>query len=146
MSAPQTPRPTAAERLPHGLHQSAPDTGGLESALGAVELRIAALGDSLTRPDPQATELAANELRAALGSAMSHFAQVARSGIVPPVLRRRLALASAQMAAQREALARATSALDQAMDILMPRATPAAVYTPYGASARTGTGKVIAAS
>jgi hypothetical protein len=53
-------------------------------------------------------------------------------------------MASGQIAAQREALSRATTALDQALDILVPRAD-AGLYSSQGAASRTS-GRVIAAS
>jgi hypothetical protein len=49
-------------------------------------------------------------------------------------LRRRLALASAQVASQRDALARATAALDRAIDVLMP-GHGAALYSASGTQA-----------
>jgi hypothetical protein len=132
--------------LPHGLHQAPPDTTELEAALAAVEQAIAALGHTLTRQDANAVEAAAGDLQVAMRAAMTSFAQVARRGNMPPPLRKRLAMASGQVAAQREALFRATSALDQALDILIPRpAADASVYSASGMSNR-GTGRVIAAS
>jgi alkylation response protein AidB-like acyl-CoA dehydrogenase len=132
--------------LPHGLHQSPPDTVELESALSVVEQAIATLGHTLTLQDPNAVEAAAGDLQVALRGAMERFAQVARRGTMPPALRRRLAMASGQVAAQREALFRATTALDQALDILIPQPEAAAsVYSAYGSGNR-GTGRVIAAS
>jgi len=50
-------------------------------------------------------------------------------------LRRRLASASGQVAAQRESLARATAALDRAIDVLLPRDVPA-LYNAIGGSDR----------
>lgn len=131
---------------PHGLHQAPPDTTALESALNSVEQAIAALGHSLTRPDANAIEAAAGDLQTAMRAALEHFAQVARGGAMPPALRQRFALASGQVAAQREALFRATSALDQALDILIPK-TPgeASVYSAQGTGSRSP-GRVIASS
>jgi hypothetical protein len=54
-------------------------------------------------------------------------------------------MASGQIAAQREALSRATTALDQALDILLPRGDDGGTYSSYGGQARS-TGRVIAAS
>ncbi len=70
---------------------------------------------------PPRVDRAAAELHRALAAAVDHFSRAARSGGVPPALRQRLALASGQVAAQREALARATASLDRAIDVLMPR-------------------------
>ena len=66
---------------------------------------------------------------------MSHFSDVARTGSVPPALRDRLAQASSQVVAQRESLARATAALDRALDVLLPR-EGAGLYSIYGAADR----------
>ncbi len=97
----------------------------LERPLRAVEDSLTALGLALHRQDSQAVDRVAAELHAALAAAVDHFTRAARSGGVPPVLRQRLALAGGQVAAQREALARATASLDRALDVLMPRhATP----------------------
>ena len=88
----------------------------------------------------------AGELRTAMRGAMGHFAQVQKRGVMPPEIRRRLAMASGQIAAQREALFRATTALDQALDILLPRGDAAAGYAAHGGAAARPTGRVIAAS
>jgi len=132
--------------LPHGLHQPSPDTGALEAALTDVELQLDRLREALTAQDPDAAERMAAELRRALTASMDRFAQAARRGVVPPAIRRRLAVASGQVAAQREALARATSALDQALEILIPRPTPASVYSSTGGASRSGPGRFLAAS
>jgi hypothetical protein len=54
---------------------------------------------------------------------------------VPPALRERLAQASGQVVAQRESLARATAALDRALDVLLPR-EGTGLYSIYGAADR----------
>ena len=113
----------------------------LERSLSAVEQRLASLGDALRERDAAAIDLHATELHRALADAVHRFAHAARSGGVPPVLRRRLANASGQVAAQRESLARATAALDRAIDVLMPGAPTGSVYSAHGVaerSARTG--------
>jgi hypothetical protein len=92
----------------------------LESAVAAVELRLGGLAAALRERDALAVELQANELHAALAAAVERFMQAARHGGVPDVMRRRLARASAQVARQRDALARATAALDRAIDVLLP--------------------------
>jgi hypothetical protein len=69
---------------------------------------------------------------------------VQRRGAMPPALRQRLAVASGQIAAQREALQRATTTLDQVLDEVLPRDS-ANVYSAAGVSSRS-TGRVIAAS
>jgi hypothetical protein len=115
---------------------SAPnDSPELEARLAAVESRLAALGNALRARDAVAIDLQASELHRALAAAVSHFSVVARTGSVPAALRERLALASSQVVAQRESLARATAALDRALDVLLPR-EGAGLYSIYGAADR----------
>ncbi len=112
----------------------------LERPLQGVEDSLTALGLALHQRDAQAVDRVAAELHAALAAAVDHFARAARSGGVPPQLRQRLARASGQVAAQREALARATASLDRAIDVLMP-AHPghAALYSATGGAERLNT-------
>ncbi|MEK8047705.1 hypothetical protein [Ideonella margarita] len=98
------------------------ETAELETCLGQVELHLAALGTALKQQDPAATEQAASDLHRALAAAVDRFSSAARHGGVPPTLRRRLAMTGGQVAAQREAVARATTALDRAIDVLLPDA------------------------
>lgn len=93
----------------------------LETPLQAIELGLASLGAALRSGDHAAIELQAGALHRALAEAVDRFSMAAREGQVPPALRRRLAHAGGQVAAQREALARATAALDRAIDALLPR-------------------------
>ena len=131
--------------LPHALNAAAPETSALEAALAEVERQIAAMSQALVAQDAPAAETVAAELRGALRGAMTHFAQVQQRGTMPPALRRRLAEAGGQIAAHREALLRATSALDQALDIILPREDAPAVYSATGPAGRP-TGRVIGAS
>ena len=110
----------------------------LERPLQMVEDSLTALGLALHRQDVQAVDRVAAQLHAALAAAIEHFSRAARTGGVPLPLRRRLALAGGQVAAQREALARATASLDRAMDVLMPRAVApaAALYSATGGADR----------
>lgn len=107
----------------------------LEDRLSAVEGRLAELGNALRARDTDGIDRHAAELHSALASAVSHFSDVARSGRVPPALRNRLATASGQVAAQRESLARATAALDRAIDVLLPRDSHP-IYSVLGAADR----------
>jgi len=110
---------------------------GLEGAITSIEDRLAALGIALRDRDERAVETHAHELHRALASAVQRFSQAARQpGGVSPLLRRRLMAASGQVAAQRESLARATAALDRAIDVLMPAPVPAAAYAAHGGLAR----------
>jgi len=116
----------------------------LEEALASVEMRLAALGEALRARDSAAIDLHATELHRALASAVDCFARASRSGPVPPAMRQRLASAGGLVAAQRESLARATAALDRAIDVLMPR-DAATLYSSQGGSDRGLRGGVIQA-
>ena len=118
---------------------SPPPSPELENALAAVELRLAALGAALHARDAAGIDLHASELHRALARAVDHFTRAANAGSLPVALRLRLASASGQVAAQRESLARATAALDRAIDVLLPRDS-AAVYSTFGAADRTPLG------
>ena len=116
----------------------------LEAPLDAVEQRLAALGAALAANDAGAIEGAAAELHRALAAAVDRFGRAAREGGVPMALRQRLAVAGGQVAAQRQALARATAALDQAIDLLLPAAASQG-YGAGGVNARQGqTGSLLA--
>ncbi len=105
----------------------------LEPLVAHVEQRLSALSDSLRERDVQAIEQQAQELHRALARAVECFMHAARHGGVPAPMRVRLARASAQLARQRESLSRATAALDRAIDVLMPGATPVGkVYSAQG--------------
>lgn len=127
------------------VSQAAFDASLLERPLQAVEEQLVALGSALHRQDVAAVDAAAAQLHAALAAAVDHFTLAARRGSVPAPLRQRLALASGQVAAQREALARATASLDRAIDVLMPRSAPASLYSSHGASERPGSGGALLA-
>ncbi len=118
-------------------------TADLEQPLSRVELQLHALADALRSNDSLALESAAAELHSALAAAVDHFRHAARQGSVPAPLRQRLAVASAQVAAQRESLARATAALDRAIDVLIP--SSASAYGAGGTGTRTvSTGSLLA--
>ena len=116
----------------------------LEASLAAVELRLAALGDALRERDSAGIDLHATELHRALAHAVDQFAGAARAGSIPLALRHRLASASGEVAAQRESLARATAALDRAIDVLIPRDGATAVYSAQGPDRGARGGSVLA--
>ena len=119
----------------------------LERPLRAVEDSLGALSLALHEQDTLAVDRVAAQLHTALAAAVDHFGRAARSGGVPPVLRQRLARASGQVAAQREALARATASLDRAIDVLMPRSLPTGtmLYSAAGSTDRlVGSGSLLA--
>ena len=111
------------------------DSPELEVRLAAVEARLSALGNALRARDPVAIDLQASELHRALASAVTKFSDAAKSGPLPPSLRHRLASASGQVAAQRESLARATAALDRAIDVLLP-GDSVPLYSALGSAER----------
>jgi hypothetical protein len=92
----------------------------LEMPIAEVENALTALGMALHQQDADAVVLAADTLHAALARAVVQVGRAARNGGVPQPLRHRLAVAGGQVAAQREALARATASLDRAIDVLIP--------------------------
>ena len=110
----------------------------LELPLLEVESCLNLLGDALLRRDTQAIEQHAARLHQALAQAITSFSEAARNGSVPPQLRSRLVQAGGKVAAQRESLARATAALDRAIDVLMP-GEATGLYSALGKSERKST-------
>ncbi|HSV71022.1 MAG TPA: hypothetical protein VLI72_12995 [Methylibium sp.] len=111
----------------------APTGDPLEAVIVEVEQRLAGLAQALLERDSRGVDAAATQLQQALALALDHFGRAAREGGIPPALRQRLVRASGQVAAQRETLARATAALDRALEGLLPR--EATVYNARGAAA-----------
>jgi hypothetical protein len=110
----------------------------LEAMLAQVELRLATMQASVRQRDVPAIADDADELHRALARAVEAFMHAARNGGIPPAMRLRLARASAQVARQREGLARATAALDRAIDVLIPGEQRAATYAAHGRMAGSG--------
>jgi hypothetical protein len=106
----------------------------LEASIAEIETRLSALAQSLLERDSAALEASATDLQRALAHGLDSFTVASRHGAVPPPLRQRLVRASGQVAAHRDTLARATAALDRAIDMLLPRTAP--VYNATGAAAR----------
>lgn len=130
------------QALPSNESQTSADSGisqELERPLLAVESCLNQLGEALLRRDSQAIELHASALHKALAEAIAAFGEAARSGSVPPNLRHRLVMAGGRVAAQRESLARATAALDRAIDVLMPGESTG-LYSSYGKAERSTLG------
>jgi len=119
---------------------SAQAAAALEASIEAVERHLGALGAALRDRDAAAIESHAASLHRTLAAAIHRFSHASRhAGGVPLPLRQRLALAGGQVAAQRESLARATAALDRAIEVLMPAPLPASVYSTGGHSERAAT-------
>ena len=108
----------------------------LERPLAELEAALAALSEALRERDASRIETAAGELHRALAGAVDQFGRSTRQGPIPAALRRRLMAAGAQVAAQREILARATASLDRAIDVLLPAQAPA-VYAAGGLADRS---------
>lgn len=128
------PAPRAVQTTPASNAGASASDNELEAVLQRVEQHLDDLQTALGARDMRCIELHAGELQRALVQALERFRRAARRGNTPLELRRRLALAGAQVAAQRDALARATAALDRAIDVLMP-SPDAAVYSAGGTHA-----------
>jgi DNA repair exonuclease SbcCD ATPase subunit len=111
----------------------------LEAPLMALEERLSALAAALKERDADRIEAEAAALQRALAGAVTPFSRAARQGALPAPLRTRLMAAGAQVAAQREALARATASLDRAIDVLLPPAVPG-VYSAAGGNDKCTSG------
>jgi hypothetical protein len=131
---PIEPAPRALASMPASSAGVAVSDNELEAVLQRVEQHLDDLQAALGARDMRCIELHAGELQRALVQALERFRHAAQRGSTPLELRRRLALAGAQVAAQRDALARATAALDRAIDVLMP-STDAGVYSAGGTHA-----------
>jgi len=108
----------------------------LEESIATLESRLQALGEALRVHRAEAVATEAAELQRALAAAVERLRRSARAGQLSPQLRQRLALASGQVAAQRESLARASAALDRALDVLLPSPDPQVAYSATGLNER----------
>jgi hypothetical protein len=115
-------------------------TAELEESIASLESRLHALGEALGVRRAEAVATEAAELQSALAMAVERLRRSARAGHLTPQLRQRLAVASGQVAAQRESLARASAALDRALDVLLPIPDPQVAYSAAGLSERQGRG------
>ncbi|MCB1997430.1 hypothetical protein [Rubrivivax albus] len=111
-------------------------TQSLERPLAILESALTAMSEALRERDASRIESAASELHRALAGAVDQFGRCTRQGPIPAPLRRRLMAAGAQVAAQREILARATASLDRAIDVLLPAQAPD-VYAAGGLADRS---------
>ena len=124
----------------------APETAGLalDDVFATLEAPIAALGAALRERDAAALEAHAAALHEALAAALPRLAATPASAIPAP-LRQRLASIGARVGAQREAVARDNAAIERALSVLMPTASPAAVYGTRGQSERAPTSGCLSA-
>ena len=103
--------------------------------LEQLDACLAELGRTLQGSDAAAVERAAEALQASLDRA---FTVLRQPGATTPSLRRHLALAAGRVAAQREALARASASVDRAIEVLLPVAgASTALYGSSGATERS---------
>jgi DNA-binding GntR family transcriptional regulator len=107
----------------------------LEAPLAEVENHLAELAQALRERDAARIEAASAALHRTLARAVERFGRAARQAPIPGPLRQRLMSAGAQVAAQREVLARATASLDRAIDVLLPAPAPG-VYSAAGCAER----------
>lgn len=121
--------------MPAHAERGAEIDPALEDTLAAVESRLAGLADALRQRDLGAIDDQSAELHRALARAVDHFSRASRHGTIPLALRHRLAQTGGRVAAQRESFARATAALDRAIDVLLP-GLPGSVYAAAGSAER----------
>lgn len=113
----------------------------LEPLIVAIEQQLQALGAALRDGDAQAIDSHSKELQRSLAAAVQRFTRLAsQPGGIPPALRQRLITAGGLVAAQRENLARATAALDRAIDVLLPASAARAAYDAGGQAERQARG------
>ena len=117
----------------------------LESCVAQLEQRLGALGAALRAHQADALECEAAALQRSLAAAVDQLRQATGGTRLPAPLRHRLALASAQVVTQREALARASASLDRALDVLLPSAAPRGAYSAAGLSERPALGGMLQA-
>jgi phosphoribosylformylglycinamidine (FGAM) synthase-like enzyme len=117
----------------------------LDLAVTTLEQRLGALGEALRVHHAEAVACEADALNSALSAAVEQLRRSARAGALPPQLRQRLAVASGRVAAQREALARATATLDRAIEVLLPAATSRGAYSAAGIAERQPHGGMLQA-
>ncbi|HET7525913.1 MAG TPA: hypothetical protein VFK10_08230 [Burkholderiaceae bacterium] len=121
MRTPSAPAATGAARA------------DIDESLQRLEHHLDDLQASLSARDLPGIEQHAAALQRALSQAATRITRAARSAQPPLVLRRRLGEASVRVAAQRDALARATATLERAMHLLMPPAD-STLYSASGAT------------
>ncbi len=113
-----------------------PQHEDLETCIAHLEQRLGALGQALRVHQAEAVENEAAALQRALNAAIEQLRLGQRGGRLPIALRQRVALAGAEVAVQREALARASASLDRAIEVLLPSPAPRGAYSAAGLSSR----------
>ncbi|MBN8503850.1 MAG: hypothetical protein J0L58_05210 [Burkholderiales bacterium] len=116
------------------MNASTPST--LSPLLTELETALCRVQQALSQRDTALLEQQAAAVQRLMVAALSQAqAMQALQAPMEAGLRRRLAACGAQMAAQRQALFRATSALDRAIETLMP-AEPVGLYGDSGRQLR----------
>lgn len=107
----------------------------LERSIAELELRLAALRQALQTGQPEPLDAAVQRLQACVAQTGLLAQQHAnRQATLAAPYRQRLKLAASELQAQREAIARASAALDRAAHILVP--TSAQSYDAQGQGLR----------
>ena len=104
-------------------------------ALAGLEHGLAALSDALRERDASRIDAAARGLQEALALAAQPLARSARERRLAPDLQQRLMRAGAMVAAQRDAVARASASVDRGLHVLLP-APAATTYAAGGVAER----------
>lgn len=105
----------------------------LPPLLDELEAALSLVQQALTQRDALQLELSTSQVQRLMASALAS----ARAQPLPAADRQRLAQAGARLAAQRQMLFRATTALDRALETLMPaEISPAGIYGESGRSLR----------
>lgn len=108
-------------------------TDSLPPLLNELEAALALVQQALVQRDTPSLEQQAGQVQQLLAAALAE----ARGQSLPAPLRQRLAQAGAQLAAQRQALGRATASLDRALEVLMPsEPDPSGLYGQGGRALR----------
>lgn len=118
------------------MNRSAPSASAaspLAPLLDELEAALQGVQQALSSRDSRLLEQQASQVQRLMASALAQ----SRGQPLAAPLRRQLARASALLAAERQALGRATAMLDRAIDVLMPaEPDPSGVYGTSGRALR----------
>jgi hypothetical protein len=108
-------------------------SSSLPPLLDELEAALSLVQQALTQRDALQLEVSSSQVQRLMARALAE----AREQPLAAAERQRLAQAGARLAAQRQMLFRATTALDRALDTLMPaEPNPAGIYGESGRSLR----------
>ena len=117
----------------------------LPQNLDAVAQRLAALRAALADPGGDRLQAEAAALQRTLAAAIGPLRRQVQTGALDGEQRRRIARLSAEVATQREALARAAAAADRALGVLLPDAAARRGYAASGHGTRPAANAVVRA-